>query len=69
MDSQDTNRHGPFVNDLFKEYIGDGVYVTKEYGQIVLTTENGVEIINKIVLESDVFERLVAWTERLGMRP
>ena len=42
-----------------KDYLGDGVYVKLlDYG-IELTTENGIEITNTIVLEPDVYSALL----------
>jgi len=45
-----------------KKYLGDGVYVDWEphYG-LKLTTENGVEVTNKILLEPAVLEALINW--------
>lgn len=48
-----------------KTYLGDGVYVDVENNMIKLTTENGVEITNMIVLESEVWTALLAWVARL----
>jgi len=42
-----------------KQYIGDGVYVEKETDHIVLTTENGIETTNRIVLEQEVWNALL----------
>lgn len=45
-----------------KEYLGDGVYVEiNESGDVVLTTENGLEITNRIVLEASIFQALVEY--------
>ncbi len=41
-----------------KIYIGDGVYVEWDGYAFVLTTENGIEITNTIVLEPDVYHSL-----------
>lgn len=42
-----------------KEYIGDSVHVEiNEYGQIVLTTENGYGPSNTIILEPEVMRAL-----------
>ena len=42
-----------------KQYIGDGVYVElTDYG-FILTTENGVEVTNTIVLEPQVAKELI----------
>lgn len=48
-----------------RTYLGDGVYVCiDEGGRIVLTTENGVEVTNTIVLEFEVFDALIIWMQR-----
>lgn len=53
-----------------KIYVGDGVYAEREdFGDIVLTTENGVATTNRIVLEPGVWDTLVKWAtarERAG---
>ena len=46
-----------------KEYIGDGVYVSTDGYMIELTTENGVEVDNTIVLEPSVFSALIAYAK------
>lgn len=46
-----------------KQYLGDGVYATFDGWAVVLTTENGIETTNTIVLEAEVvaaFEKFVA---------
>ncbi len=47
----------------FREYLGDGVYATYDGGDgtIVLTTENGVDVTNTIVLEPVVMLALMDW--------
>lgn len=48
-----------------KSYLGDAVYVDiDEGGRLVLTTEDGVSITNVIVLEPEVYNRLVRYVER-----
>ena len=42
-----------------KIYLGDGVYVTIQFGEIILTTENGVETTNTIVLDGMVWQNLI----------
>lgn len=43
-----------------KTYIGDSVYVEIDsYEEVVLTTENGITISNRIVLEKRVWQDLV----------
>lgn len=44
-----------------KMYVGDGVYVefVDDFGSIDLTTENGLAVTNRIMLEPEVWTRLV----------
>lgn len=38
-----------------KEYLGDGVYVSiNPFNEVELTTENGISVTNRIVLEPEV---------------
>ena len=47
-----------------KTYLGDAVYVElSEYGDVVLTTENGIEATNTIILDSQVVNNLKLWLE------
>jgi hypothetical protein len=48
-----------------KEYLGDGAYVDFDGYAIVLTTENGIETTNTIVLEPEVYSALVEYVDRL----
>lgn len=48
-----------------KQYIGDGVYVDFDGWALVLTTENGVETTNRIVLETEVYTGLVEYVDAL----
>lgn len=49
-----------------KTYIGDGVYAEWNGEQIILTTENGVETTNTIVLEPDVIHALEEFRKRIS---
>lgn len=52
---------------MLKKYIGDGVYVARDDAwpdMLVLTTENGVEITNTIMLEPAVWNALADYVER-----
>lgn len=52
-----------------KEYLGDGVYVDlDEWGAIILTTENGLKITNRIVLEPIVCQALKEYVDRKAGR-
>lgn len=44
-----------------KQYLGDGVYVEYDGYGLVLTTENGIEATNRIVLEPEVCSSLVRY--------
>lgn len=50
-----------------KEYLGDSVYVEHKDGGLLLTTENGLptDPSNKIFLEEDTYEQLLAFVERI----
>jgi hypothetical protein len=48
-----------------KEYLGDGVYLEWKDGEFILTTENGIEATNTIVLEPEV---MAAFLMFLGKR-
>jgi len=52
---------------MAKAYLGDGVYVEFDGYGLVLTTEDGVTA-NRIVLESEVYQALVDYVERLKER-
>ena len=43
---------------MAKEYLGDGAYVDFDGYALVLTTENGIEAQNTIVLEPEVWSAL-----------
>jgi hypothetical protein len=49
---------------LDKQYLGDGVYVGVSGLGLVLTTENGISVTNKIVLEPEVLHGLMKYLER-----
>ena len=46
-----------------KEYIGDGVYAECDGTEIVLTTEDGIHIGNRIVLEPEVIKSLLRFIQ------
>lgn len=48
-----------------KDYLGDGVYVAIEHGELLLTTEDGIRVTNRIVLEGPVYAALVAYVHRI----
>lgn len=48
-----------------KTYLGDGAYVDYDGHNIVLTTEDGIDVTNTIYLEPSVYEHLTGWVERL----
>jgi hypothetical protein len=47
-----------------KTYLGDGVYAEIIYGQLVLTTEDGVSTTNTIVFEPEVLANFLAYCNR-----
>lgn len=46
-----------------KSYLGDGVYADFDGYAIILTTENGIEMTNRIVLEPPVLVALEKWVD------
>ncbi len=51
---------------MHKDYMGDGVYVERDDAtwDIILTTENGVEVTNRIVLEHGLLDGINKWVKR-----
>ena len=47
-------------------YLGDGVYVDIDGLNVVLTTENGVEVTNTIYLDRDVLVELTKWCKSMA---
>ena len=52
-----------------KAYLGDAVYAESAMNGVVLTTSNGVEVSNTIVLEPEVIAALFRFVERLKTAP
>ena len=49
-----------------KTYLGDGAYAEFDrYGDLVLTTENGISVTNRIVLGGVEYQALVDFVNRL----
>lgn len=48
-----------------KKYIGDGVYINFAEGQVIITTENGIDVINIIFLEKEVSVSLIEYIKEL----
>lgn len=48
-----------------KSYLGDGVYASQSPLGLVLTTENGIKVMNRIVIE---YETLNALCEYLNLQ-
>lgn len=49
-------------------YLGDGVYADFDGFGIVLTTEDGIEVTNRIVLEPETLANFTRWLARLPQR-
>ncbi len=49
-----------------KTYIGDGVYAEIYDFGLILTTENGIEVTNRIVLEVREWKSLLEWIGSRG---
>lgn len=53
-----------------KIYIGDSVYIErKEFGDITLTTENGLTVSNTIVMEPEVLQSFLDVLDRWAEDP
>ncbi len=50
---------------MTKQYLGDGVYADTQFGSVKVSTENGVEETNVIILEPEVARALVEYIERV----
>jgi hypothetical protein len=48
-----------------KAYLGDGVYLDCDGYALVLTTEDGVHVTNRIVLEPAVYHALTLYVDDL----
>jgi hypothetical protein len=46
-----------------KKYLGDGVYVELVDEIVILTTENGTEVTNQIILEPDILYHFIQWVQ------
>ena len=54
---------------VMKEYLGDAVYVERnEFDDLVLTTENGIQITNRVVLEPVVYRAFEDFVRRSKAR-
>jgi hypothetical protein len=49
---------------MSKEYLGDGVYANAEGDTIVLTTEDGIRVRDRIYLEPEVLQNLEKYIAR-----
>ena len=48
-----------------KQYLGDGVYIGHDQYHIILTTEDGINETNRILLDPSVLYNMNAYIERL----
>jgi hypothetical protein len=48
-----------------KVYLGDGVYLALDGPDLVLTTEDGIRVTNRIVLEPEVYQALLYYVDRI----
>lgn len=57
------------ITSTKKAYLGDAVYVEiDDFGDVVLTTENGVRETNRIVLEERVYSALLSYVGSASSR-
>jgi hypothetical protein len=57
----------PVRDEEKKTYLGDAVYASYNGYHIVLTTEDGVTVSNRIFLEPDVFNRLGGFVKMINV--
>ena len=55
----------PIRHSKTKAYLGDGAYVDFDGYALVITTEDGIQTTNRIVLEPNVYETLRRYVEQL----
>jgi len=48
---------------MVKEYLGDGVYADDDGFHVVLTTEDGIGVSNRIYLDPVVLQNLLRYAE------
>lgn len=54
--------------DGLKEYLGDSVYVDHNGHKVVLTTEQGGDVTNRIYLSPEVVQALASYIRRVVTR-
>ena len=55
----------PIRHSKTKAYLGGGAYVDFDGYALVITTEDGIQTTNRIVLEPNVYETLRRYVEQL----
>lgn len=46
-----------------KRYLGDGVYASRDEYDLILTTEDGITVRNRIVMEPEVLRNLFEYLQ------
>jgi hypothetical protein len=49
-----------------KLYLGDGIYAEVKYDELILTTEDGIETTNIIILEPQIYHALEVYMSSNG---
>jgi len=52
-----------------KEYLGDGVYFVWDGETLTLTTDDGSQVNNRILLETEVLEAFFAYLKQWTAQP
>lgn len=55
----------PPIGSISGNYLGDGVRISHDGWALVLTTDDGVEVTNRVVLEPEVYANLIRYVEHL----
>jgi len=54
------------MNNIRKEYLGDGAYIQYDGWNFILTTENGIQTTNEIVLNPEVAKSLLDYINKIN---
>ena len=60
------NEEAATYDPVPKEYIGDGVYIKDDGYGFTLTSENGISVLQTIVIEPEVWAAMQRYVERIG---
>ncbi len=53
---------------MYKDHLGDTVYIEDDHGRYVLTTEDGTGITNTFYIDDYMIEKMFAFISRARLR-